>query len=452
MAAAHDDQLPGTWYGPLSLQPARELFDFILKCDDYTKTMRKRAGAAVFKAHPGIRSVLVTDMAGMEHVFHAPPDELDRLATPGFGGLALSYRELLGGVVPALVSHGPDPRPPRVLIDEVLTLRRHAFAPACRRTHDYGLPRLASAKPGEGVDLKLALSHAAISTVFDWLFDLRPGPDAEEAMAFLKGLFGFASDQPLAHRLASTVYRLKNGPWPRSRRYAQATMERIRGCPPYPAFRDAAVRAGVPEAELPAHLLFVASMNAAAGLWGTLYPSLATAFTDRTIRDRLVDELAGFDGDVVALDRLPFLHDFWLESLRLFGRPRHYYRRALRDLDLPTSDGPSVRVPAGSQLCVVATVCRQDRTVFGDDAGVFDPDRYARDPALRERVYPLGPPPGASNAFGCAAARERWASGIWKSVAAPLLRTRDWDLVPWPEPDVDAFDGVVPADLTWRRR
>jgi cytochrome P450 len=445
-----DHPVPGRWHGRLSLRPARELLAFILGADNYTKELRAQAGSSVFKAHPGIRSTMVTDMAGMEYVFRAPPEALDRLETPGFGGLALNHQELLGGAIPALVSRGAGDRPARLLIDEVMKLRRHAFAPACQATLDHGPAMLSTAAPGVEVDLKEALNEAAVGTAFAWLFGIRPGPTGRQSLEFQKGLFGFASDAPLAHALARRFYRAKNGPREETRRYARDILAAVRGCEPYPDFVAAARRVGVPEEEVAAHVLFVASMNTTAGAWATLYPAVAQVFVDRRVRDRLVAELGDFHGDIWALGRLPYLHDFYLETLRLFGRPRHYYRRVMVDLALPRSLGAPVPIPAGATLCVVATVARQDPTVWGDDASIFDPERYTRNPSLRDRVYPLGPPAGA-NTFGCAGAAGGLSSTLWKCVAAPTVRARDWRLSPWPVPDVNAFDGVRPSTLAWVR-
>ncbi len=207
----------------------------------------------------------------------------------------------------------------------------------------------------------------------------------------------------------------------------------------------------MPEAEVAAHLLFAAAFNATGGTWTTLFPGLAQLSVDLVTRERLAAELRGFSGSLWELNKLPFLEDFFLEVMRLFGRPRHYYRRAKVDISIPTSDGASVRVKKGTTLCLVATVARQDRTVWGDDASVFDPQRYERRPELRAKVYAFGPPPDARNSYGCAGAENGVASILWKSLAATCARSLDWKLDPWPEPDVDAFDGVDPGELKWVR-
>lgn len=454
MASEPDNQhIPGQWHGPLSLAPAAEVVRFVRGCDHYTRDLRARHGASVFKAHPGIKSTFVTDMAGLEYVFNAPEAELDRLdGEPGFGGLSFNGRPMLGGVVPALMAHGVGHRSARALVDHVLVARRDHFLPACEKVFRYGVPMLRGAARGVRVNFQHAVHHAVVGIAFEWLFGITPGPSGADAQSWIKGCFGLKSDQALANVVARQLSR-RNGPTAAQRRYGAAMMEAIRGSKPYmDEFIKIAERVGVSERDLPAHLMFMASFNATGGAWATLHPALAQLSVDAVTRARLAAELAPFRDDLRALNRLPFLEDFFLESMRLYGRPRHYYRRALVDLTLPVGGGDSVPIKAGTTLCLIATVARQDRTVWGDDASIFDPTRFAREPHLRQRVYPLGPEaPKERNSFGCAGAIRGYASILWKSVAAALARSTDWKLSPWPEPDVDAFDGVRPGEFSWVR-
>jgi len=440
------------WYGPLSLGPLKELKKFVEECDDFTKELRADSGSSVFKAHPGIKSTFITDMAGLEFVFNAPVTTLDRLDDehPGFGGLAFN-REMVGGVVPILMRHARDHDPARTFMLEVLKLRRPFFQPACEKVLHYGIPMLREAPRGTPVNFQHALHHAAIGICFVWLLDITPGPSGADAEGWIKGCFGLRSDQPLSNVIARAAGRLKNGPNARQLDYGARSMDAIRASAPYPSFVEAARRVGVPENDVAAHLMFTASVNAVGGAWSTLHPSLAQLSVDAVTRARLAKELVAFRGSVYELHPLPHLHDFFLESMRLFGRPRHYYRRAKVDLVLPVSVGQPVPIKAGTTLCLVATSARQDRVVWGDDAAIFDPERYARRPALRDRVYPFGPPMTSPSQYGCAAMGDHIAAILWKTLAAALGRSLEWKLSPWPEPDVDAFAGVRPAEFNWVR-
>lgn len=463
-----DAGIPGTPYGTFSLGPVREVVRFVESCDDYTKELRFRHQSAVFRAHPGIDSTFVTDMAGLDFVFDAPPETLDRLEEPGFGGLAFNP-EMLGGVIPALLRDADDHAPARAVVGRAMGLRCRHFEPACRKVLHYGIPMLRAAARGQRVNFQHAMHHAAVGVTFDWLFGLAPGPAGADAQRWIKACFGLRSDRPLADAVARAASwakdRARNGPRARPRAYAAEWMEKIRASAPYQQdFKRVAHELGVPEAELPAHLMFAASFNATGGAWSTLHPALAQLSVDAVTRERLAGELAGFTGSVQELNRLPFFHAFFLESMRLFGRPRHYYRRARAPFTLPVSGGSAVEIAAGTTLCLVATVARQDPTVWGNDASVFDPERFLRRPELRARVRPFGPPPGDRGRYGCVGAGaadddavasgapdDRFAAMLWKTLAAPLARATDWRLVPWPEPDVDAFDGVRPSELEWVR-
>ena len=140
----NNPDIPGDWHGPLSLRPLKEAMRFVQACDDYTKELRHQHGTPVFKGHPGIKSTFITDMAGLEFVFGAAPEELDRLddEEAGFGGLSFNRHQMLNGVVPALMAHSATHGPARALIVEAVKLRRNQFIPACQKVHDYGIPML----------------------------------------------------------------------------------------------------------------------------------------------------------------------------------------------------------------------------------------------------------------------------------------------------------------------
>lgn len=454
-AEPENAHISGTYHGSLSLKPLFEVMSFIKNCDDYTKNGRADANSSIYRAHPGIKSVMVTDMAGLDYIFDAPPEELDRLEDePGFGGLSLNRFEMLEGVIPALVAHtrpGGNHDAGRALVAKVLELRRDHFAPACERVLRNGTPLLADLSVGQRANFAHALHEAAIGICFEWLFGIHPGPSGENAETWLEGCFGLKTDGTLSNFVSRKLSRLKNGPREAIIRYSAATHDAIRACEPYPQFVEAAKEVGVPEAEIAGHLMFAGAFNGTAGAWAIQFPALAQLFVDPRIREAMVADLAAFDGDPWKLDSLPFLHDFFLESIRLFGRPRHYYRRALVDVEIPRSIGEPVKVAKGSTICLVSTVARQDPTVFGNDAAAFDPWRYERHPELRDRIKAFGPPIDARNTFGCVGHAAGVSQILWKTSIAAFARDTNWKLVPYPEPDVGAFEGVRPGVLEYER-
>ncbi|HND33118.1 MAG TPA: hypothetical protein PLA94_24135, partial [Myxococcota bacterium] len=190
-----NNALKGRWYGRLSLRPALEAFDFVMKTEAYVRDQRSAANEPVFAAHPGVRSTLVTDMAGMEFVFNAPPELLDRVddGAPGFGCLGLNHRALLGGVVPALVRGGAAHEPARALVVEAMKLRAPFFSRAVERVYSYGMPGLRPLSRGQETLLLPVLHDATVGIVFDWLFGLADHPGGVETESWLKACFRMRS-------------------------------------------------------------------------------------------------------------------------------------------------------------------------------------------------------------------------------------------------------------------
>lgn len=449
--------IPGVWYEGSDPRVIKQVADFIADCDDWTKALRAHAGSSVFRAHPGIKSVMITDMAGLDWLFDAPPEELDRLndGDPGFGGLSFNKDEMLEGVTPALVdADRGNHTASRALVARVLRLRAPYFAPACQRVLDYGVPLMRSLAPGKQCDLAHALHEAAIGICFEWLFGITHGPSGDDAETWLEGCFGLKTDNWLTSPVARAISRAKNGPRAAIKAYSKRMHDAIRASEPYPEFVEIAREVGVPEQEVAGHLMFAAAFNGTAGAWAIQFPTVAQVYVDQTVRRTLHKELQAFSGKAEDLDdrsQVPFLDDLFLESVRLYGRPRHYVRRALVDTAIPRSEGPPVPIAKGTTLTLVSTVARQDRTVFGDDGAIFDPFRYGRQPELRERIKPFGPTADARNTFGCVGHAAGVSTKLWKTAVAAIGRELDWRITPWPVPDPDAFPGVNPRELYFER-
>ena len=386
---------------------------------------------------------MVTDHAGMESLFHADPSLFDRELEPGFGCLVLHKDELLGGVTPALVSHTGIHNAARALVDRAMEQRMDAFAPACQQLLDTGWSAL------RGVD-SATLEHACVQTaadvLFRWLFDLE-GPPGDRHLLWLKGMFGLKTDRWLTNLLAHLKVRPPKAP---VRDYSAMWLQRIRDCEPYAAFSALGAELGVPEEQIAAHLLFAAGFNGAGGTYKTAFPAIAQIYAEPAIREALAAELADFQGDLTALDQLPYLDALMHEVMRLYGRPKQYYRRVLRPTELPTTDGRSFAVEPGDALGLIALVSRQDPAVF-ERPQHFDPQRFITDPTLKAKVFPFGPPPTSACPYGCAGGANGTAPRLWKAMIASLGRDTDWRLTPEPAPNVDAPTGVDPDSLTWHR-
>jgi cytochrome P450 len=386
---------------------------------------------------------MVIDHAGMDAIFNADPSELDRQTEPGFGCLALHCDELLDGVVPALVSHSANHGPARSLIDKAMAHRIEAFAPACNRVLEEGWPAL------KGVDTA-TFEHATVQTaagiMFRWLFDLE-GPAGHDHLQWIEGCFGLTTDTWITNVLAHLVVRPPKQP---VRDYSKAWLEKIRRSAPYSAFVQMGAEVGVSEEQVAPHMLFCAGFNGTAGAYSTAFPGMAQIYSVPAIREKLANELSGFDGDVNALEKLPYLDAILHEVMRLYGRPKQYYRRVVQPTTVPMSDGRQISVKPGDQIGLMALCARRDPAVFSNPIP-FDPERYLDDRSLKEKVYIFGPPHQGKSPYGCAGASNGTASRLWKTVVASLCRDTDWRLSPDPVPNIDAKMGVDPTSLTWHR-
>jgi len=437
------DDIPGQYSGPF-LDAILQAGAFLKAPDAYTRDRQRQAGGCpVFKAHPGVETVMVTEHVAMEAIFRTDPSVLDRQLEPGFGCLALRKDLLLDGVSPALVSHQGNHGAARRLVDEVMAHRIDAFAPACQEILDDGWPVLAGR---ESANFEAACIETAARVLYRWLFEL-DGPPGEAHHAWLKGLFGLRSDRWLSHLLAQLRVR---PPGREVRSYAATWLTRVRGSEPFGTYATMGEALGLSEDEVAAHLMFAAGFNGTGGVYTTLFPALAQIYAEPEVRAALAGELAGFDGDVDALDALPYLDALMYEVMRLYGRPKQYYRRVRQPTALPTSSGEPVSVEPGDALGLVALVARQDAAVFARPQ-VFDPNRFLENPSLKERVFAFGPPHDGPSPYGCAGAVNGTAPRLWKTLVASLGRDTRWRLTPDPRPDIDAPTGVDPDSLMWHR-
>jgi cytochrome P450 len=438
-------EIPGSYSGGLSLQPLMQAKSFIGGTTAYTAKRAHGAGCPVFKCHPGVKSVLVSDHAAMSEVFTASPDVWDREESVGFGCVALFNDQVLDGAVPALVSHRGNHAAARGIVDAAMKHRgRDVFNAACQAVWDGGWPSLAGL---DSANFEEAVVEAASSIAYRWFFDMQ-GPPGKAHLAWLRGSFGLKTDTALTNFIAGLAMR---PPSTAVRAYAQEWMGRVRSSSPYAGYQALAADVGLPADDVAPHLMFAAGCNATGGTYTTAFPTLGQLHAAPALRQKVADELAGFEGDADALDQLPYLDALLHEAMRMFGRPRQYYRRAMIDTTLPLTDGREVDIPAHTRVGVVAVSARQDPTIF-EDPTAFHPDRYIDQPQLKEQTFIFGPPAGSASPYGCAGGANGTAAKLWKTVVASLARDTDWRLDPPPVVNIDAPTGLDPNSLMWHRR
>jgi cytochrome P450 len=434
--------------------PLVESIQFLTGYRKYVARYVEQYGCPIFKAHPGVETVLVTDHTSVKAAFAMGPDKLDRDGTVAFGPVRVHYEDMLRGCIPALMSDQKRHTNRRKLIEEVLAIPstqqrfQQVVEDYVQKSWPFFRQDLNSTQ-----ELEFACFHAANTFVMKWLFDIE-GADGQRMSQWTDQAMGLRSDRWLSHSLGKLA---KVAPSKEIVDWSEAEMRRIQESEPFQNFyRDIGAKYGFPPEETAAHLLWASHFNASGGIHGTLLPTVCMMANQADMRRKLLEELEHFNTIIEVkeegavdiakeLDQFPYLNAFCNEAFRFFGRPKHYYRKAQTDIVLPTSDGKRVQVPKGTVLGLVSFTARQDPTVFlGPEK--FSPQRYLDNPDLEGDIFSMGPPAGTDGAaYNCAAAADRWALRAFKTTFVSFLRkygTGDASLEPFPIMDMDAKVGI----------
>lgn len=113
--------------------------------------------------------------------------------------------------------------------------------------------------------------------------------------------------------------------------------------------------------------------------------------SDKTKLGRLKTELASvMTSDMppaAKLESLPYLNAVIQEALRFHPSAVHRQDRTAPDEDLiyhnPETD-TTIKIPAGTGVGMAAPIANRDRGIYGEDANVFNPDRWIDNPGMRK--------------------------------------------------------------------
>ncbi|MEZ4382947.1 MAG: cytochrome P450 [Nannocystaceae bacterium] len=429
---ASPKEVPGRWYSRLSLRPLTQLGPFLTAVDDYVRERRASAGGApVLRAHPGLRSVLLTDHVSGSFFVAADEALLDREPLPRFGPVA-TQSQLTGGCAAALISHGAAHRRARAFAAAVLRERRQAWRPALEDTLEAALREWR----GRGrVALDDALQRTLSRFAFRWILDV--APDDADVRAWQENITTLVTDS----YLANAVLRRKLPPLPEAAvRAAGRLVEAVRGSPHLDRLTELGRESDVAGDELAQQLVFLCAFNIGGGISRFMTPSLLRVAVQPGLRDRLRDALAGWSWDDDGAR--PLVDAVLLESLRLFPQPRFLHRRAARDFVLPSAAGP-YRVRRGDLLVALMPMIHRDPAVFAD-AERFAPQRFLDDPDLGARVLTFGWSPDARHEFHCLGRVA--AQAVWRRVAARLFTGFTW-YTPALDFEVNHLRDVDPVDV-----
>ena len=444
----------GCPYSRLSPMPLVEAIQFLTGYRKYVAKKTNHFGCPIFRAHPGVETVLVTDHASVKAAFAMGPDKLDRDGTVAFGPIRVYYEDMLRGCIPALVSDQKRHANRRKLIEEVLAVpsTQKRFQEAVDEFIQKSWPFFRQ-DLNTSQRLDWASFHAANTFVMQWMFDLE-GADGQSISEWTDQVMGLRSDRWMSNSLGKLA---KPEPKQEMIDWSEAEMKRIQESLPFQKhYRDIGAKYGFTPEETAAHLLWASHFNASGGIYGTLFPTICMMADRPEMARKLLEEQEQLDkilqvkdnkSDIAKeLDQLPYLNAFCNEAFRFFGRPKHYYRKAKEDVVLPTSDGKRVHIPRGTVLGLVSFTARQDPVVFPGPEE-FLPQRYLDNPELEGDIFSMGPPSGTDGAtYNCAAAAGRWAIRAFKVSFVSFLRkygTGDMiALDPHPVIDIDAKVGI----------
>ncbi|KAK4498052.1 hypothetical protein PRZ48_010708 [Zasmidium cellare] len=112
---------------------------------------------------------------------------------------------------------------------------------------------------------------------------------------------------------------------------------------------------------------------------------------DRSKLNRLKTELATVMTSelppAAKLESLTYLNAIIQEALRLYPGAVHRQDRCAPDEDLiyhnPETD-TTIKIPAGTGVGMAAPIVNRDRSIFGEDADEFNPDRWIDNPGMRK--------------------------------------------------------------------
>jgi cytochrome P450 len=425
-------EVKGRWYSRLSPKPLLQMKPFLTAVEDYVREQRAAAGGApVFRAHPGLRSVILTDHVSGSFFITAGEELLEREPYPRFGPIA-TPDELTGGCAAALISYGAVHRRSRAFAAAVLGERREAWRPSLEATLEAGVADwLARGSVALDAELQRVLSRFA----FRWILDVEP--DDADVRVWQENITRLVTDSYVANLIARlTLPRLPE----EAVKAAGRLVDVARTSPHLDRLRELGREHGVAGDELLHQLVFLCAFNIGGGISRFATPGLLRVAVDPALSERLRGELAGWtwedDGE------RPLLGAVLLESLRLFPQPRFLHRQAVRDLVLPSAAG-SFRVRRGDLLVALMPMIHRDPAVF-TDADRFAPQRFLDDPSLGDKVMTFGWAPATRHEFHCLGRHA--AQAVWRRLAARLFSGFTWRTPPL-DFGVNHIRDVDPVDV-----
>lgn len=363
-------EIPGSYGLPLIGLVAQSVA-FFKNLVGFCTERRDRYQSTVFKASPGVSSIVLLEQESIETIFDTSLCDKPY----GFGPLRPDPPRV-GHIRPTICSNGEDHVEGKTFVLDLISRRAERLAPTLNEVAGPYIERWA--KTGN----------------FDW------GADIDALMAdfvFLYAIGGKLDSKDVSEWAYST---LVVGPlWLPRPGTAKAVkqlnrmLEGMRKAPDYGEMESLAKEAGVDHEEAAKQLLFTLAFNAWGGLQGVARSVICELFLNPDWADKAAAEVRealpeGDEPTVDLIDKIPAVGWAVRETMRLHTPVPSIYGIPNKDTVVRSTTG-SYLVRKGELLQGVLTWANQNPKAF-DKPGVFDPQRFSTEEANRNLVWAAG--------------------------------------------------------------
>lgn len=374
MAAETSDDLreiPGSYGLPL-VGLASQSIAFFKNLVGFCTERRDRYQSTVFKASPGISSIVLLEQDSLETIF-----DTSLVDKPyGFGPLRpIPVR--VGHIRPTICSNGEAHDRQKGFVLGFIARRVERLAPTLNTIADPYLERWA--KEGK-FDWGTEIDRLMADFVFQYAIGAKL--DAQDVSEWAYASLGVGPlwlPRPGTRKAVAQLNRMLEG---------------IRASPDYDELvAKGAEEGGMDADETAKQMLFTLAFNSWGGLQGVARSIIAELFLNPDWADRAAAEVRkampeGTEPTLELIDRMPIVGRVVRETMRLHTPVPTIYGIAKQDLVVRSTTG-SYPVKKGELMQGVLTWANQNPEVF-DRPGVFDPQRFESEEANRNLVWAAG--------------------------------------------------------------
>jgi len=410
--------VPGSYGTSFFPMPMLEVIGFLTKTGDYTeKQLKKVGGATVFKAHPGIPTILLCNNVSAEFFFKAPNDLLEREDVQRFGPVE-PQQKLIKHCNTAILSSGEMHTRSRGLIDEILRRRGNLMMSTFERICLEGFKQW----PAQGkVPIEDGFQRLTAPFVFQWLLGVTPNID--DVVGWQNKIVGPYTDSGLTNLMFKLLVRVPGKVVAGSERITEV----VRSSSLFSEYMELARKQGfTDEDNVARQLVFVCAFNMSGGISRFLLPSVTAISINTDARARMIAELDAWDPEKTDINDLPYLEAVLFECMRLYPWPRFIHKKAHRDFVLPADNGLAYQIHKGDLLMSHTPFVHRDATVFKNDPLNFRPQRFIDEPGLKDKVFTFGWARNQAGSYGCAGRSP--AEYLWKLLVGHLARNYTWEV------------------------